>query len=228
MRIDKSIRGVFIDLDGTLADTAPDLTTALNVSLRQLGYPEYSLEKTRHWIGSGLDQLLHRALTYEFNGQVTSEQMTQAREAFFVAYEQVNGQQSRLFPGVLDALIRFKQLGLCVACVTNKGRRYSLQLLQHLNIAQYFSYVVGGDDVEAKKPAPDAIEKAFAYYGISAMECLMIGDSDNDVYAGNNAGVDVICVDYGYSHGVNLAELDILGMISSINDIQLLSQDAMP
>ena len=226
MNIQENIKGIFIDLDGTLVDSAPDLTSALNISLNQLGYPDYTLEKTRHWIGNGLDQLLHRALTNSDDGIANTEILAQARERFFIAYEQVNGQESTLFPGVESALKRFNEMGVSVACITNKGRRFSLQLLQHLNIEGHFSLVIGGDDVKAKKPAPDSIQKALEHYGYSPDECLMIGDSDNDVFAANRAGVDVLCVDYGYSQGVNLAELEIAGMISSMDDIQLSHQGA--
>ena len=225
MNIRKNIKGIFIDLDGTLADSAPDLTTALNISLNRLGYPDYTLDKTRHWIGNGLDQLLHRALTNDDNGDAEPELLARAREGFFIAYEQVNGQRSTLFPGVEAALTRFNRMGISVACITNKSRRFSLQLLQHLNIDHQFSLVIGGDDVDAKKPAPDSIRKALEHYGYSADECLMIGDSDNDVFAANRAGVDVLCVEYGYSQGVNLAELEIAGMIHSMDDIQLTHQD---
>ncbi len=224
MIIKKPIKAIFIDLDGTLADSAPDLTTAINMSLKQLGLPGHTLKKIRHWIGNGLDQTLHRALTDDFHGTASANLHTDAKQGFITAYEQVNGVESTLFPGVKDALERFSANGIALACVTNKGRKFTMQLLEALDIQDYFSLVVAGDDVNAKKPAPDALNKAITHYDLQPGDCLMIGDSDNDVYAGNRAGVDVLVVDYGYSQGVNLADLDIAGMISSINDIEFWEQ----
>lgn len=221
MQITKPIKAILIDLDGTLADSAPDLTAALNVSLDNMGLPAYTLEKTRHWIGNGLNQLLNRAITNDFDGQADDNQLTEAREGFFKAYTELNGAETKLYPGVRDALVRFNQEGILVACVTNKSRRFTLQLLDKLHILELFDFVIAGDDVEQKKPAPDSINKVLEQFNIFADECLMIGDSDNDVYAGNRAQVDVLAVSYGYAQGVDLTELKILGMIDSINDIEL-------
>ena len=225
MQIQKPIKALLIDLDGTLADSAPDLTAALNASLEKMGLPAYTLEKTRHWIGNGLDQLLNRAITNDFDGKADADLLSQARTGFFDAYNEINGVETKLYPGVREALIRFNQEGILLACVTNKSRRFTLQLLDKLDIIELFDFIIGGDDVSHKKPAPDSINEVLKEFDITADECLMIGDSDNDVYAGNRATVDVLAVSYGYAQGVDLTQLPILGMIDSINDIELTDQD---
>ena len=226
MQIHKPIKAILIDLDGTLADSAPDLTAALNVSLNNLALPAYTLEQTRHWIGNGLDQLLNRAITNDFDGQADEHLLSQAREGFFAAYSEINGVETELYPGVREALIRFNQEQILLACVTNKSRRYTLQLLDKLDIIELFDFIIAGDDVTHKKPAPDSINEVLNEFSINADECLMIGDSDNDVYAGNRANVEVLAVSYGYAQGVDLTQLSILGMIDSINDIELINQDS--
>ena len=225
MQIDKPIKALLIDLDGTLADSAPDLTAALNVSLNNIGLSSYTLEQTRHWIGNGLDQLLNRAITNDFNGRADADLLSQARQGFFEAYDDINGVETKLYPGVREALVRFNKEHILLACVTNKSRRFAQQLLEKLDIDECFDCLIGGDDVRHKKPAPDSINEVLNKFSITADECLMIGDSDNDVYAGNHANVDVLAVSYGYAQGVDLTQLPILGMIDSINDIELINQD---
>ena len=224
LQINKPIKALLIDLDGTIADSAPDLTAALNISLKSLGLPQYSLSETRQWIGNGLDQLLNRAITNDFHGTAEPKILALAREEFFTAYAEINGKETQLYPDITEALQRFNQAGILLACVTNKSSRFTLQLLDMLGIHELFDFVISGDEVDDKKPAPDSINVVLKHFDLSADECLMIGDSDNDIYAGNRANVDVLAVSYGYSQGVNLSELPILGMIHSINDIELNNQ----
>ncbi|MEL0036422.1 MAG: HAD hydrolase-like protein, partial [Gammaproteobacteria bacterium] len=80
LQINKPIKALLIDLDGTIADSAPDLTAALNISLKSLGLPQYSLSETRQWIGNGLDQLLNRAITNDFHGIAEPKILSLARE----------------------------------------------------------------------------------------------------------------------------------------------------
>jgi phosphoglycolate phosphatase len=219
MQIGYPVKGVFIDLDGTLVDSAPDLHDALNQSLMQINYGPYDIQQTRQWIGNGLDLLLHRALTNRSDGQADETLLNHSRDLFLTQYRLTNGVKSRLYPGVSEALNYFTESGCKVVCVTNKNRAFAEPLLDRLGVLESFDLVLGGDDVSNKKPHPEMLVKALDSLALSRQECLMIGDSDNDVYAANRAGMDVVGVSYGYSQGVDLSELNILGMVDSLAEL---------
>ena len=225
MQIQHPVKAVFIDLDGTLVDSAPDLHDALNQSLRQLNYGPFAIEQTRQWIGNGLDLLLHRALSNSSDGQVEDALLNETRDLFLAQYRQTNGVKSVLYPGVPEALRYFQEQGCKVVCVTNKNRGFAEPLLDRLGVLSSFDLVLGGDDVTRKKPDPEMLFKACDSLALSYRECLMIGDSDNDIYAANRAGMAVIAVSYGYAQGVDLSELPILGMVDSMAELKLIRNE---
>ena len=210
---------IFFDLDGTLVDSAIDISLALASAFTQLGIPVHEESKVRTWIGNGIDKLLHRALTDSFDGIADDTSFQELRAVFFVEYERQSGCESTLYPNV-DSVLKTLSIGnMPMVCITNKNRCFTIPLLEKLGIAQYFQLIIGGDDVTNKKPHPESLNYAAEYLNVDKNECLMVGDSKNDVLAANQAGVDIICVDYGYAQGENLEKLDIKLLISDFNEI---------
>lgn len=195
---------VMFDLDGTLVDSALDLTAAVDNMLQALGREPVGEDKVRQWVGNGAPVLVMRALTgemYPADDAVEPELFQAAFEVFLSAYTQSNGRYSKLYPGVEEVLLHLQQAGVPMAVVTNKPMTFTTPLLQALKIDHYFGQVLGGDSLPVKKPDPLPLQVVMETLGCQPEQALMLGDSRNDVLAARAAGCPVICVSYGYNHG---------------------------
>jgi len=196
------------DLDGTLVDSALDLTAAVDNMLQALGREPAGEDKVRQWVGNGAPVLVMRALSGEMHpaeDRVEPELFQAAFEVFLSAYTQSNGRYARLYPGVEELLMHLQQAGVPMAVVTNKPMAFTTPLLQALKIDQYFDQVLGGDSLPVKKPDPLPLLNVLETTGCAPERALMLGDSRNDVDAARAAGCPVICVSYGYNHGEPVA-----------------------
>jgi phosphoglycolate phosphatase len=205
-----------IDLDGTLADTIPDLAEAANRMLRELGRPELEPALVRTFVGKGIPRLVERALAGALEGRLDEELLARALPLYERCYAEVNGRHTVIFPGVREGLQRLREMGLPLACVTNKAERFTRALLEQLGLARLFEQVIAGDTLPQKKPDPQPLLHACRGFGISPAEMLMIGDSANDVEAARAAGCPVFCVDYGYNEGRDVRELEVDAIVASL------------
>ena len=195
---------VMFDLDGTLVDSALDLTAAVDNMLQALGREPAGETRVRQWVGNGAPVLVMRALTdemYPADDAVEPELFQAAFEVFLSAYTQSNGRYSRLYPGVEEVLQQLQGAGVPMAVVTNKPMAFTTPLLKALKIDHYFDQVLGGDSLPVKKPDPLPLQAVMETFGCPPERALMLGDSRNDVLAARAAGCPVICVSYGYNHG---------------------------
>ena len=213
-----------IDLDGTLADTIPDLAEAANRMLRELGRPELEPALIRTFVGKGIPRLVERALAGNLDGRVDGAQRERALPLYERCYADVNGKHTVVFPGVREGLQRLRAMRLPLACVTNKAERFTRALLEQLDLAPSFEQVIAGDTLPQKKPDPQPLLHACRGFGITPGEMLMIGDSANDVEAARAAGCPVFCVDYGYNEGRDVRELDVDAIVASLIDATRLIQ----
>jgi len=213
-----------IDLDGTLADSVPDLAVATNRMLREMGRPDLPESAVRTFVGKGIPRLVERALAGAVDGKVDKETLDAALPVFERHYLAVNGKHTTLFPDVMDGLDALRAAGLPLACVTNKAGRFTLPLLDQLGIAGYFAQVIAGDTLPQKKPDPAPLLHACRQFKISPREMLMIGDSMNDAEAARAAGCPVFCVTYGYNEGQDVRGLDVDAIVASLIDATRLIQ----
>ena len=197
-----------IDLDGTLVDSVGDLHAAIVQMQVSLALAPASLESVRHWVGNGIERLVHRALTGTMDGTAPPDAFAEALARFESAYERLNGQRSALYPGVADGLDWLGSLDVPIVCVTNKARRFSVPLLETLGIAARFDDHLAGDDVPRKKPDPAALQLAAARANAAPERAVLIGDSISDIGAARAAGFAAIGVSYGYNHGLSMHELE--------------------
>lgn len=217
---------VLIDLDGTLIDTAPDLAAAINHMLAALHLPCASEGQVRGWIGSGISNLIRRAL-HHGGGDIGRAQYDRALGIFLGAYGNALCVRSRTYGGAVEALQRFRQHGVCLACITNKRAAFTLPLLEQLNLHHYFDLVLCGDSLERTKPDPLPLTHAAGRFGVDLSECVMVGDSITDVAAARGAAMSVICVNYGYNGGVDVEEFKPDAAIDSLLELfPLLGLDA--
>ncbi|MDL1863359.1 HAD family hydrolase, partial [Betaproteobacteria bacterium PRO7] len=136
------IRGVLIDLDGTLMDTAPDLSAAANAMRADFGLPALPVARIAAFVGKGAEVLVHRALTGDLDGRVDDATFGRARAAFYRHYHAVNGTHAAVFERVPQALELLHSKGLKVACVTNKPREFTVPLLERLALASPRAFVL--------------------------------------------------------------------------------------
>ncbi len=200
------IRLVLCDLDGTLVDSVPDLAASANAMLRDLGLPQRDLQAARSWVGNGVERFVARALTGEMDGEPEPALLQTALENFKAHYAANLSRSSTLYPGVEEGLRRMAAAGLQLACVTNKPEPFTSRLIEAVGLADFFGLVVAGDTTARRKPDPMPLRYAADHYSLDSGQCLMVGDSSNDVVAARAAGFAVACVPYGYNHGADIRD----------------------
>ncbi|MBT0727314.1 phosphoglycolate phosphatase [Rosenbergiella australiborealis] len=195
------IRGIAFDLDGTLVDSAPGLSRAIDLMLEDLQLPVAGLENVTRWIGNGADIMVNRALTWALGTSPDESQVAQARSCFDHHYLHTAESGSQLFSHVLEVLEVLSSKEIPLAIVTNKPTPFVRPLLESLNIDHFFSLIIGGDDVPIKKPHPAAIFMVLGQFGLLTEQLLFVGDSRNDIQAAKSAGVRSVGLSYGYNYG---------------------------
>ena len=190
-------KAVLFDLDGTLADTAPDLAYALNCMRVSRQLPELPVAATRAYTSMGARGLLGVGL------DVTPEhpEYEKMRDEFLSIYAANLCRETRLFPGMAQLLDELERRGLRWGVVTNKAERYTHPLLKLLGIDHRAACVIGGDTTGKTKPDPAPLLAATDRIGIAARHCIYVGDDRRDVQAGRAAGMKTIVAKFGYLHG---------------------------
>lgn len=185
---------IVFDLDGTLVDTAPDLTNALNHALAARGHKPMSAACVREAVGHGAQAMIEQALSL-----TGVQDDVEGMLADFLAYYEANiATESRPFPGAVAALERLAAGGARLAICTNKRERLARLVLQALEIDSYFSGIAGRDTLSVSKPDPGHLLGAIALAGGEPARAVMIGDSTVDIQAARAACVPSILVSFGY------------------------------
>lgn len=213
------INGLLFDLDGTLIDTAPDLTRATNQMLCALDRAPVTADQIRAWVGDGARRLVARALAGDRIGSTEATDVDEAYRLFEDYYARSVCVDSVLYPGVTGVLRSFQQNGLAMACVTNKPRAFTTPLLEHLELSPCFGAVVCGDDLPVRKPAPEPLLDAARRLDVPATDCALVGDSINDICAARAAGMPVFWAGYGYGESQVPAQLNPDAVLDSIAEL---------
>ena len=187
-------RAVLFDLDGTLADTAPDLARALNRVRAANHLAPVPVEITRPYASSGARGLLKIG----FGLDPGDERYEALRLQFLEFYAAGICVDTRLFDGMAELLDQLDQVRLRWGVVTNKAERFTFPLLQGLRLGERAACVVGGDTAARAKPHPDPLLHAAAALQLPPSACLYVGDDLRDVQAARAAGMPVIAAKYGY------------------------------
>jgi phosphoglycolate phosphatase len=186
------------DLDGTLADTAPDLVATLNVILGREGLPALPLAEARAMIGHGARAMLDQGL--EAAGrEITPGRLDELYHQFLAHYADNLCIDTRLFPGVLEALDSLEADGFRLAVCTNKIEAHSVKLLEALGIAHRFAAICGRDTFPHVKPDPRHLTLTITKAGGTPSNAVMVGDSRTDIVTAQAAGIPVIAVTFGYT-----------------------------
>lgn len=214
-----NFRALAFDLDGTLTDSAPGLTRAVDGALTELNLPAAGVERVSTWIGNGADILIERALTWALGHVPQDDVLQDARVLLDKHYARSVDGGSLLYPGVKETLAALAAHSLPMALVTNKPTPFVAPLLQSLGIADYFSLIIGGDDVVAKKPHPAPLFLVLGKFGLLPDELVFVGDSRNDIQAAQAAGCPCIGLTYGYNYGEPIASSQPDITLDHFNDL---------
>jgi 2-phosphoglycolate phosphatase len=188
------VRAVLFDLDGTFADTAPDLGRALNRMRSEKSLAPLPIETLRAHASSGARGLLKAG----FGLAPESEGYEALRARFLALYEENLCVDTRVFegiPGLLDAL---EARGLPWGIVTNKAQRYTEPLLRRLGIDARAACVVSGDSTAHIKPHPASLLRAAELLSLEPAGCLYVGDDLRDIQAARAAGMRFAAAGWGY------------------------------
>jgi phosphoglycolate phosphatase len=196
---------LMFDLDGTLADTGPDLADSVNHTRGHFELAPLPQQRVYSHVGRGVDYLLRHALA-----EVTTDHFSEVMRVFLEHYENHLLDKTILYPHVEDVLDHFADKRNVV--VTNKLHRLAVALLRGLGVEERFDAILGGDSGPEKKPHPALLHSVLEQFQIIPANALMIGDGDTDVEAGQRAGVVTCGVTYGLGdkHDLIAAKPDFL------------------
>ena len=195
------IKAVLFDLDGTFADTAPDLGYAINHMRAARGLPPLPASATRPVASLGARGLLNAG----FGIGPDDSAYSAMREEFLAIYERNICRETRLFPGTPELLEALEGRGLRWGIVTNKAERLARLLLGLLQMAARAACIIGGDSTPNIKPHPDPLLAASRLIGVNTASCLYVGDDRRDIEAGHAAGMKVAAAKWGYLNSGNPA-----------------------
>ena len=187
-------RTIVFDLDGTLADTAPDIAAALNHALAQVGRHILTLDAVRSMVGHGGKVLVQRGLAA--TGGEDALTLATAYAAMIAYYETHVCEHSQPYPGVVAALDALRDRGVALAVCTNKPEHLARGVIDVLGWRDRFAAIVGGDTLAATKPDPAMLHHAIEQAG--GGPAAMVGDSIVDAQTARAANLPCVAVSFGY------------------------------
>lgn len=211
---------ILIDVDGTLVDSVPDLAYCVDEMMKALGLPVHGEAKVREWVGNGVERLTRRALVGQLDGEPDEALFEKAYPIFMELYADNTSKRSQLYPGVIEGVVYLKEAGYKLGCVTNKAAQFTDPLLKDLGLSDYFEIIISGDTLSKKKPDPLPLLHAAEFFGVEPARALMLGDSVSDVKAARAAGFQIICMSYGYNHGVDIRDANPDIVIDSMVELR--------
>lgn len=192
--MDRNYQGVFFDLDGTLADTAPDLVAAINAVRIERGLTALPYEALRPLASAGARGLIGGA----FNYGPDHPEFEDLKNQFLGFYEEALCVKTRLFDGMSEVLQALETRQLAWGIVTNKAARLTDPLVQALGLSERSAATVSGDTTPHAKPHPAPILQAAQWAKVSPTRCVYVGDDLRDIQAGQAAGMITVAAAYGY------------------------------
>ena len=195
------IKNILIDLDGTLTDPKVGITTSARYGLEKIGHP-ISDEINIDWIiGPPLKASLAKILNVEADHVLAEQALMGYRERFAVKglYE------NHVFGGVAETLAELKGRGYRLFVATAKPTVYAKQILEHFDLAQYFTDIYGSELNGERTNKAELIQYILEQQKLQADQCMMVGDREHDIFGARQNGIDTIAVNYGYGSQEELA-----------------------
>lgn len=186
-----SINAFLFDLDGTLVDSIPDLTRAVNLLRNELGLADVSCDQVRTYVGDGVGLLLQRALPEDLFS-------THRRQRFMDIYTEHLTDETTVYPGIFEFLEMHRHKPMAV--VTNKPQHLAEMIVERLQLAPFFADVIGAELALQKKPHPDMVHHALKRLDCAPQQTVLFGDHHVDLRAAHAAGVKSCFCAWGLGH----------------------------
>lgn len=195
MQLDTSIECVLFDLDGTLIDTAPDFFKVVNQLTAEKSREAISREKIDQTVSDGARALVRLAFDIDESHPDFPDLNQRLLDLY---YDQLKHTESTLYPGMQELLHALTESDIPWGIVTNKPEKYSLKLLDELDLSTSCKSLVCPDHVQDRKPHPEPILLALQQLQVGTERTVYLGDNIRDIQAAKNADVIAIAASYGY------------------------------
>ena len=194
---------ILFDLDGTLADTAPDLMMAHNHVMKKFGHNTKSIDEIKEYVGKGAAVMIGRSIWGEARKELSKikdkKMKEEMVEEFLLFYKKNIVVKSKLINGVYKFLKWGKSNNISMGVCTNKQENLAVDFLKKIKIYDFFEYVAGRNTFDYCKPDPRHLTSIIEIMGGDIKKSLMIGDSENDADAAKSAGIPMILLEDGYT-----------------------------
>ena len=205
------ISGVIFDLDGTLVDSYQAIYLGFQYTYTQMGLTPLSYDEVKNRVGHSLQDI--------FLELPDEQKVVQAITLFRQKYQEVYRTQTHLLPDAKEVLTKLHSHGIKLSVATNKLGRFSRDILEHLQVGNLFSAIIGEGDVTNNKPNPEMLYLAIKKMGVPNQEAVLVGDSHIDIQAALNAGIRVYAVPSGTTGQEELAKAHPTAVLNRLNDL---------
>jgi phosphoglycolate phosphatase len=216
----KNKKLIIFDFDGTLINSIPDLTLAVNKMLAHYNLSPLTIAQVTPFIGNGAMPLVKRAIEYAKQQPLSNEFLTEAFDIYFSAYTAVTCQDTFMYDGVLETLTHLDNKGYNMVICTNKPFNFIEPILDKLEIKRFFKNWIGEDSLSEKKPSALPLLHLANDMNVTLEKCVIVGDSKNDIIAAQNASVESIGVTYGYNYNENIADYNPTIVVDSFTQLK--------
>ncbi|MBQ0020403.1 MAG: HAD-IIIA family hydrolase [Bacteroidales bacterium] len=207
-------KAIIFDLDGTLTDTIVDLKESTNYALREMGWPERTLEEIKQFVGNGVRRLMEQATPSNIN-ELEFEECFAIFQEHYIDHCQ---DHTDLYPGIKELLETLKEKGYKMAIVSNKMQA-GVNELQKRFFKGIIDVAIGEKRGVRRKPFPDMVNIALEKLEVKAEETIYVGDSEVDMATARNAGIPCISVLWGFRDRDFLREIGAFQMVETPQDI---------
>ncbi len=210
------IKTVLFDLDGTLLNTIDDLADAANWVCTQNGWPTFSVDTYKRFVGNGIPKLVERFSPIEFR---SAEQLSATLSQFTARYDAHKEDKTAPYPGILQLLDDLQSSGIQCAVFSNKADDLCKTIIAHYFGAHHFDAVRGSLPGVPTKPDPAGLYALMRQIDADRAHTLFVGDSDVDILTGHNAGLPAIGVLWGFRGQAELSTAGADAIAAAPNDI---------
>ncbi|PWH87141.1 phosphoglycolate phosphatase [Brumimicrobium oceani] len=212
---------IIFDFDGTLINSIPDLTSALNVMLAHYNLTTLTIEQVTPFIGNGAKPLVKRALEASLQSENLGViDFNEAFDVYLSAYTEITCKDTFLYPGVKSTLEYLNEKGYKLAICTNKPFEFIAPILETLQIKGLFKKWIGENSLPQKKPNELPLVHLAKELDSTIEKTVMVGDSKNDILAAQNAKMESIGVSYGYNYFEDISDYNPTVVVDNFEDLQ--------
>ncbi len=186
---------VIFDLDGTLVNSIYDLADCVNLALREHKLPENTLQEYYSFVGHGMENLIRTSMKSRGGND---ELYKKVRSTFDALYAAHCNDKTVAYEGVAELLAKLRANGIETAVLTNKAHEFVEGILHKCFPCHNFPIAWGNRQGLKRKPDPESLFALIKEAGCEISDCVYVGDSEVDVHTAHNAGVDLVCVDWGF------------------------------